>query len=89
MIGVLFDYAILIVGIFALLGLIWTGLRYGTENEDTDTRRVGILFIIIAYVLSELVPSRFVTVSGTVDTALGVLTIALLIVGVVLAFRRT
>ncbi|WP_226004663.1 hypothetical protein [Natrinema salinisoli] len=88
MLDVSFDYAVLVVGLFAVLGLIRTVLSNVINKDDTDLRRIGVFLVVIAYVLSKLVPSRFVTVSGTIDSAIGAVTIAFLVVGVVLLFRR-
>lgn len=88
MLDLLFDYAVLVAGLFAVLGLIRTVLSNVINKDDTDLRRIGVFLVVIAYVLSELVPSRFVTVSGMTDSAIGAVTIAFLVVGLVLLFRR-
>ncbi|MDF9747216.1 hypothetical protein [Natrinema salsiterrestre] len=88
MLDLFFDYAVLVAGLLAVLGVIQTVLRDELGKNDTHRRRIGAFLVVIAYVLSELVPGRFVTVSGTMDSAIDAVTITCLVVGVVLLFWR-
>ncbi|EMA25785.1 hypothetical protein C442_00512 [Haloarcula amylolytica JCM 13557] len=72
------DSALLVLGVFSLLA-IPVVLAQSTENTEAESKleRVAPLLIVIAYVLSKLVPGRFVTVTPAVDSAIGAVVLAL------------
>jgi hypothetical protein len=83
------DYVVLLLGAVAAVGLLWilaSAVINGGDSEDT--KRVGALLIVLAYVVTELIPSRFVTVTPAIDLASGVLTLVFLILGLVLLFGQ-
>ena len=83
------DYVVLLLGTVAAAGLLWIlASAVINDGDSEDFKRVGGLLIVIAYVVSELTQSRFLTVTPAIDLASGVLTLALLIVGLVLLFRQ-
>ena len=87
-ISILIDYTILIIFLIAIVGVfLILGRIQQNEDRADDLKRVGALLIVIAYALSQLVPSRFVAVSSGVEFAVSMLTVGLLIVGIALLFR--
>ncbi|WP_058993334.1 hypothetical protein [Haloarcula sp. CBA1127] len=83
------DSALLVLGIFSLFA-IPVVFAQSTENTDAESKleRVAPLLLVIAYVLSKLVPGRFVTVSPGVESAVGTLTLVLLVISIYFMFVR-
>jgi len=79
------DHIRLLFGTVAVAGLLSVlGSIASSSRTEQDGRRAGVCLLVIAYTLSELVPSQFVTVTPAVDLAVGVLTVVCLVVGLVL-----
>ena len=84
------DYVVLLIGIASAAGLLWvlsSALISGGESEHA--KRVGALLIVLAYVVSELIPSRFFAVTPATDLVSSVLTLASIILGLVLLFGQS
>ncbi|MFC3960052.1 hypothetical protein [Halovivax cerinus] len=81
------DYAFLVVGILAAIGVVRILASTVINGGDTeDVKGVGALFIVLAAVGTELVPSRFLTVTPAIDRASDILIPAVLILGLALLF---
>lgn len=84
------DYAVLSIAVLATAGLAWTlgsAVVHGSDRGDAE--RTGALLLVLAYAVAELVPSRFLALTPTIDLASGVLTLALLVLGLGLLFGRS
>ncbi|AUG46103.1 hypothetical protein BVU17_00640 [Haloarcula taiwanensis] len=76
--ALLIDSALLVLGVGSLLAIPWV-LAQSTEDAESEYKleRIVPLLIVIAYVLSKLVPGRFVTVTPAVDSAIGAVVLTL------------
>lgn len=84
------DYVVLLIGIASAAGLSWVLSSAVIDGGDSeDVKRVGTLLIVLAYVVSELIPSRFFAVTPATDLASSVLTLASIILGLALLFGQS
>jgi hypothetical protein len=84
------DYVVLLIGIASVAGLLWVlSLAVVNGGDGEDAKRVGALLIVLAYAVSELIPSRFFAVTPATDLASSVLTLASIILGLVLLFGQS
>ncbi|MCJ0620517.1 hypothetical protein JZX76_13695 [Haloarcula hispanica] len=77
------DSALLVLGVFSLLA-IPVVLAQSAQNTESESKleRVAPLLLSLSYVLSKLVPGRFITVSPGVESAVGTLTLVLLVISI-------